>query len=170
MNTAFLDSNGIALEAPIIVFCRSGRKAGVATTALQALGCTRVVNGGGIGDVLSTLAQAVVPTSALDLLKDEQTRAAVRFIDVRTPEEVAAAPFLPSSCTVACAPVTLEDASAMNTAFLDSNGIALEAPIIVFCRSGRKAGVATTALQALGCTRVVNGGGIGDVLVLLSSR
>jgi rhodanese-related sulfurtransferase len=167
MSMDFLTTNGIDLEASIVVFCRSGRRAGVALTALQSLGCTNAVNGGGIGDVLTELAKANPVLTAADLLKDENSRASVRYIDVRTPEETAAAPFLPASCTVACASVTLEDASAMSMDFLTTNGIDLEAPIVVFCRSGRRAGVALAALQSLGCTKAANGGGIGDVLSLL---
>ena len=50
-----------------------------------------------------------------------------------------------------------DDASAVTEEFLAANGLAKDTPLVVFCRSGRRAGVAVGALAALGCTRAVNG-------------
>ncbi len=41
------------------------------------------------------------------------------------------------------------------------------APVIVFCRSGRRAGKAKETLEQLGYTRVLNAGGLDDLLVKL---
>ena len=44
--------------APILVFCKAGSRAAKAREVLLGLGFRNVVNGGGIGDVLSGLADA----------------------------------------------------------------------------------------------------------------
>lgn len=38
--------------APVVVYCRTGRRSGIAQRALGALGYTNVVNGGGLQDLL----------------------------------------------------------------------------------------------------------------------
>jgi len=38
-------------KAPIIVFCRSGRRAGKAKEMLEGMGYTKVLNAGGLGDI-----------------------------------------------------------------------------------------------------------------------
>ena len=58
---------------------------------------------------------------------------------------------------VAKVAVMPDDASAVTEEFLAANGLAKDTPLVVFCRSGRRAGVAVGALAALGCTRAVNG-------------
>eukprot|EP01082_Thalassiosira_pseudonana_P003514 g3036.t1 g3036 contig12:1298795-1299225(+) len=79
------------------------------------------------------------------------------ILDVRTKEEVAEAsltsrPFKHCSCT-------LEDCSELMSKaeeyMPDKN-----APVIVFCRSGRRAGKAKEMLEAKGYTKVLNAGGL----------
>lgn len=41
--------------APVIVFCRSGRRAGKAKETLEQLGYTKVLNAGGLEDLMSKL-------------------------------------------------------------------------------------------------------------------
>jgi rhodanese-related sulfurtransferase len=41
--------------APVIVFCMSGRRAGKAKETLEALGYTKVLNAGGLNDLLNKL-------------------------------------------------------------------------------------------------------------------
>ena len=52
---------------------------------------------------------------------------------------------------------------------ISSLGISKSTPVKLFCRSGRRAGVAMTTLQELGYTNVENVGGIADARVLLES-
>jgi len=42
-------------SAPVIVFCRSGRRAGKAKETLEQLGYTKVLNAGGLEDLVSKL-------------------------------------------------------------------------------------------------------------------
>ena len=42
-------------DTPIVLYCRSGRRASIAQDSLEALGYTRVVNGGGYQDLKDAL-------------------------------------------------------------------------------------------------------------------
>lgn len=57
---------------------------------------------------------------------------------------------------------------------LDANKLAArfgkDAELMVYCRSGNRAGQAKTALDAAGFTKVQNAGGIGDVRNLRNAR
>lgn len=50
-------------SAPIVLYCRSGRRSGLAQDALQALGYQQVINAGGI-DSLKAAQQAKSPEAA----------------------------------------------------------------------------------------------------------
>jgi phage shock protein E len=49
--TARLEAFGADKNRQIVVYCRSGRRSGLAQAALSAAGYTRVVNGGTVEDV-----------------------------------------------------------------------------------------------------------------------
>jgi rhodanese-related sulfurtransferase len=52
-----LVGNGVDKHTtPVVVYCRTGRRAGVAVAALRGLGCVKVVNGGAVEDVIEALA------------------------------------------------------------------------------------------------------------------
>jgi rhodanese-related sulfurtransferase len=94
----------------------------------------------------------------------------VVLLDVRQPSEVAEACVADADAggrKVLYVPVTLDDSSAMSEAFLASHQLAKDQALVVFCRSGRRAGVAKAALEALGCTAVTNGGTVDDVKAAL---
>jgi phage shock protein E len=92
----------------------------------------------------------------------------VVLLDVRQPGEVAEASVSDAGGRkVLYVPVTLDDSSAMSEAFLASHQLAKDQALVVFCRSGRRAGVAKAALEALGCTAVTNGGTVDDVKAAL---
>ncbi|KAL3782859.1 hypothetical protein ACHAW5_010625 [Stephanodiscus triporus] len=83
------------------------------------------------------------------------------FLDVRNAAEVkeawlASRPFLHVSCT-------LDDCSEL-MARADELLPDKNAPVIVFCRSGRRAGKAKESLEQLGYTKVLNAGGLDDLL------
>jgi rhodanese-related sulfurtransferase len=111
----------------------------------------------------------ISPASAVDLLADEESRAAVTLLDVRTPEEVSSPPFLAPHWKKVAASVSLTDASAMNAEFLASNNIGVDSPVIVYCKGGGRASVALAELQKLGCTKVTNGGSIENVISTLAT-
>ncbi len=46
-------------DAEIYVYCRSGRRSGIAKAALDEAGFTRVVNAGGLEDALKKAAETV---------------------------------------------------------------------------------------------------------------
>ena len=92
----------------------------------------------------------------------------VVLLDVRQPSEVAEACVVDAGGRkVLYAPVTLDDSSAMSETFLASHNLSKDQAVVVFCRSGRRAGVAKAALEALGCTAVTNGGTVEDVKLAL---
>jgi 3-mercaptopyruvate sulfurtransferase SseA len=97
----------------------------------------------------------------------------VVLIDVRGADEIAQPPHLPkrtpsgAPITVVYAAVKLDDASLMSKEFIAKHGIKPETQLVVFCRTGRRAKVAIDALEKLGCRRLVNGGGIVDMLATL---
>lgn len=45
---------------------------------------------------------------------------------------------------------------------------AFQRPVVVYCRSGARSGMALAVLQQIGVTNVYNGGGIGDVQFLIN--
>jgi phage shock protein E len=48
-------------DAPLVLYCRSGSRSGIATAALQAEGYTRVTNGGSYVQLAAALEQAMTP-------------------------------------------------------------------------------------------------------------
>lgn len=96
------------------------------------------------------------------LLKDKS----ITLLDIRAPAEIAESSFeeFKGDHKLVYSVATLDDTSSLTDELLSSNGINKAEPIVVFCRSGRRAGVAVTALEALGCTNVYNGGGLTDMI------
>jgi len=92
---------------------------------------------------------------------------------VRQPHEVAEASVSEAEADgrpLVCVPVTLDDSSAMSEAFLAAHSIGKDQAVLVYCRSGRRAGVAKVALEALGCSKVVNGGAVEDVKAAIAAH
>ena len=88
----------------------------------------------------------------------------VVLVDIRSAQEIADAPYT-GSLKIVFAVVTVDNQDAMNEEFLTANEIDKEeTPIVVFCRSGRRAGFAVKALEGLGVKRAVNGGGLTDLV------
>mmetsp|Transcript_7917 Transcript_7917/g.16944 ORF Transcript_7917/g.16944 Transcript_7917/m.16944 type:complete len:114 (-) Transcript_7917:244-585(-) len=107
----------------------------------------------------TTTTTTTSPTT-LDQIKSALKHPEVIILDVRTKEELdeaplASKPFKHASCH-------LDDCSELmsKAAELMPNK---EAPIIVFCRSGRRAGKAKEMLEGMGYTKVLNAGGLGDI-------
>jgi phage shock protein E len=48
-------------DAPLVLYCRSGNRSGIATAALQAAGYTQVTNGGSYVQLAAALEQAATP-------------------------------------------------------------------------------------------------------------
>ena len=105
------------------------------------------------------------------LVSFAQTRAALQdpntvVLDIRRPDEIAADGTLPQSQNIV---VSLTDASALQaaapTALPDK-----QAAVYIYCRSGRRAATAVQALQAMGYTHVMNGGGWSDVQAALAEE
>ena len=46
---------GLKKTTPVLVYCRSGRRSGIAKSTLEQLGFKQIVNGGGIETVAQTL-------------------------------------------------------------------------------------------------------------------
>ncbi|KAL3804827.1 hypothetical protein HJC23_006599 [Cyclotella cryptica] len=86
------------------------------------------------------------------------------ILDVRTKDEVAAAPltkkpYKHASCHLDDPSELLEKAEELMP---DKN-----APIIIFCRSGRRAGKAKELLEERGYAKVLNAGGLTDLESIL---
>ena len=91
------------------------------------------------------------------MMTPEQAWAAIEqpslVIDVRTDEEVAAGTIKGS----------LHIPYEIIVARANELGLAKETPIVVYCRSGNRSGIAQSMLQADGFTAVVNGGAYADL-------
>lgn len=75
-------------------------------------------------------------------------------LDVRTPEEFAEG-HLANAVNIPFEQVTEEFAK---------RGIAKDAPVVLYCRSGRRSSIATEALVAAGYTQTYNGGGYSTLV------
>ncbi len=84
-----------------------------------------------------------------ELLKDSTTK----IIDVRSPAEFASE-HLPNAINI---PVETIGARAKEI-------IAMNAPVLVYCRSGARSGMAASILRQEGLENVVNGGSVYDLL------
>ncbi len=82
------------------------------------------------------------------------------LLDVRTPEEFAEGA-LPGAHNLELAQVTQKIAQLAP----DQN-----TPLVVYCRSGRRAGLAEDALRAIGYRNVINGGGYQTLRQGLAAR
>jgi len=79
----------------------------------------------------------------------EKIASGAMVLDVRTPEEFAAG-HLVNAVNIPFEQVAAEFAK---------RGIAKDTPVVLYCRSGRRSGIATDALVAAGYTKTYNGGG-----------
>eukprot|EP00667_Euglena_gracilis_P011396 EG_transcript_11642 len=157
-----------AKGTPILVFCRSGGRAGMAQATLKLMGYTDVLNGGGYEDLKALdSVQAVEASCRAPAAKPREPPAALPkdpiaalyhnpdafVLDVRGPEEAALG--------------TLRRAVNIPHTELANAGRQLPAakgtPILVFCRSGGRAGMAQATLKLMGYTNVVNAGGYADL-------
>mmetsp|Transcript_28876 Transcript_28876/g.40585 ORF Transcript_28876/g.40585 Transcript_28876/m.40585 type:complete len:118 (-) Transcript_28876:66-419(-) len=86
----------------------------------------------------------------------------VVFLDVRTMTEIEAQAFHLPTLHAPCTPHQCELLDAKAEELIPSK----DTPIIIFCRSGRRASKAQETLEAKGYTHVMNAGGIDDVPVL----
>lgn len=75
------------------------------------------------------------------------------FVDVRTPEEYAGG-HVPGAINI-----PLDQVQNRLDEFKD-----MPKPIVAYCRSGARSGMATSILKGAGIADVINGGGISDVM------
>mmetsp|Transcript_28195 Transcript_28195/g.37519 ORF Transcript_28195/g.37519 Transcript_28195/m.37519 type:complete len:121 (+) Transcript_28195:47-409(+) len=99
-------------------------------------------------------------------VKKALSQPGVIFIDVRNEEELKTQgtidlPFLHAPCTTEACPLLSENAKTM---IPDE-----EAVVVVFCRSGRRAGKAKQVLEEKGYKHILNAGGIDDLKDTLGS-
>ena len=161
-----------AKDQPIVIYCGSGHRGGMALPALKMLGYENVRNlGGGLGawksaelpaagwvnwtavvtDYLANLPAGYSGIKAADL-NTQLAESAPFVLDVREPAEIEKDGYIAGA-------VNLPIRELLSN--LDKLP-ALDQPIVVYCASGHRGGMAMTALQLLGYTNVKNlGGGIG---------
>jgi len=84
----------------------------------------------------------------------DKIAAGAMVLDVRTPEEFAEG-HLANAVNIPFEQVAEEFAK---------RGIAKDAPVVLYCRSGRRSSVATEALVAAGYTQTYNGGGYSTLV------
>lgn len=104
--------------------------------------------------LLSLLSLSIVPhaanaTDQQPQVAWEKIAAGAMVLDVRTPEEFAAG-HLANAVNIPFEQVAAEFAK---------RSIAKDAPVVLYCRSGRRSSIATEALVAAGYTQTYNGGG-----------
>lgn len=75
------------------------------------------------------------------------------FVDVRTPEEYAGG-HVPGAINI-----PLDEIQKRLDEFKD-----MPKPVVAYCRSGARSGMATSILKQAGVQDVINGGGITDVM------
>jgi len=90
----------------------------------------------------------------------------ITIIDVRRTDEVAAHNFeqYKGDHRLLYVLSSLDDTSLLTEEMLSSNKINKNEPLVVFCRSGKRAAVAVDVLEKLGCTKVFNGLGLTDMI------
>lgn len=101
--------------------------------------------------LLSPLARAADVDAATAWKK---INAGALLVDVRTPEEFAAG-HLPNAINIPHEKVVGE---------LAKRGISKDAPLVLYCRSGRRSGVAEDALAGAGYQQLYNAGGYQSLL------
>jgi phage shock protein E len=94
-------------------------------------------------------------------LRDERTH----VLDVRTHEEIAAAGRLQHTNWIhtGCTPSECPDLSAAPEKFVPNK----DDTVVIYCRSGRRAGKAKEVLESHGYSHVLNAGGYDDVVGFL---
>ncbi len=170
------------MSTPIVVYCKGGARGAIVMTALQMMGYTDVRNlAGGITGWIGAdfaveggEAPEVAAPAALDMvahldnylnnvlpagygqvkpedLSAELLENAPFLLDVREPAELEADGYIPGAVHI-----PLRDVAA-NLDLLP----ALDAPIVIYCKSGHRGTIGMVALQVLGYTNVRNlAGGI----------
>lgn len=161
-----------AKDQPIVVMCASGHRGGMVLPALTLLGYENVKNlGGGMGawkaakmpvvgwvdwtsvwsEYLAALPQGFGVISAGDL-NTQMAEAAPFLLDVRDAGEIETEGYIAGSVNIPVKELLKN---------LDKLP-ALDQPIVVYCASGHRGGMAMAALQVLGYSDVKNlGGGLG---------
>lgn len=159
-----------AKDAPMIIYCVSGHRAGVATMALRFLGYTNIINmGGGFNawkagqfavtynwnflwdNLLTNLPDGFYSISAADL-NAKLAEAAPFILDIREASEIADTGFITGAVHIPFREVLKN---------LDKLP-AIDQPIVIYCASGHRGGLLLAALKLLGYKDVLNlGGGIG---------
>jgi len=107
--------------------------------------------------ILSSCSADSVPNADINQVVAAITAGAT-VIDVRTAEEMAEG-MLPGAVPIPHAEIV------SGVAALE---LSADATLVLYCRSGRRSGLATAALQNAGYTRVINGGGYGDLASALN--
>lgn len=107
--------------------------------------------------ILASCSADPVPNANIEEVIAAITEGAT-VIDVRTAEEMAEG-MLPGAVPIPHAEIV----SGMAALELSA-----DTTLVLYCRSGRRSGLATTALREAGYTRVINGGGYGDLVTALN--
>jgi rhodanese-related sulfurtransferase len=164
-----LDQLPAEMDAPILVYCASGHRGGMAMMALRMMGYTEVVNlNGGLGawksaglpvagvvDWPTVMGEFVAGlpadqgfyTTSAAKLNEEIAAGTVPFIvDVREPAEIETAGYIAGSINIPIRDLLKN---------LDKLP-GLDDPIVITCASGHRGGFGMVALRLLGYTNVVN--------------
>ncbi len=108
--------------------------------------------------VLASCGADRAPTDNIDTVVNS-IMAGATLIDVRTDEEIATGS-LPGALAIQHTEIIA------GVAALD---ISTDTTLVLYCRSGRRSGMAASALQAAGYTRVMNGGGYSSLAAALGT-
>mmetsp|Transcript_1621 Transcript_1621/g.2020 ORF Transcript_1621/g.2020 Transcript_1621/m.2020 type:complete len:118 (-) Transcript_1621:73-426(-) len=100
--------------------------------------------------------------ASMEKIQAAATSPNVVFVDVRTMTEIQAQQFHLPTVHAPCTPTQCDVLEANAETILPSK----DTPIIIFCRSGRRAAKAQETLERKGYTHVMNAGGIDDIPVL----
>lgn len=139
-------------DTSIVVYDSDGARAWMALDALNELGYTNVINGATSAAINSALSQF----ASNDFIRDNVGKDAI-LLDVRGKEEAANAGDQVEGSTLI--PWVVADKGESFAAAVAGGALAddKEKSIIVYCRSGRRAGWAIDKLKELGFNNVANG-------------
>ena len=100
-----------------------------------------------------------MPDSTPETIADA-IAAGATVIDVRTAEEMA------EGMLTGAVPILYTEI----VAGVEALNIPADTTLVLYCRSGRRSGVATSALQAAGYRNAINGGGYTELAAALAER
>jgi rhodanese-related sulfurtransferase len=162
------------LDTPMVMFCSTGTRSGLAAARLGRMGYTNIINGGTVDDVNKIAATEpkvddIVAKHPDDVVKKQLDVAGVCLFDFRTTEQVAAMAALKGTVNIPSSRDSAAD-NAQKAAKAGTIPAKLDTPMVMFCSTGTRSGLAAARLGRMGYTNIINGGTVDDVNKIAATR